>query len=506
MTQIARCISHGPQRSATTIDMSLQPLDKRTRDAGRRACAQLVRAVSSGTLAPLQRAAAGSVLARLHELVVKDGYIIIAALDYFDDARATVSALAEVYSVSLREVTTPTPTPGPSAAGEDQAQLKESKHIPGAGARKPHAAAAYGQRRPGSGRDDSQGTASGSGTTDGGAAAGHSAGPFPEVWVPLLVDSSAVVANCLRMGVFTINPTGVAELNADWERRVRQIYACGTALSSALLRSDALPALSRLLSAEAQRGPARALLTPRQLAMCLQPLAALLPAAHKFYNVPLPVSPQRLRQPYPPAPNSPTTATTAATTPAPSPVPPTLTPTPGTSTRPSAGPSAATSAAASSDETQTISSTLHTAAGEPRGSAAAPVPQGCDPTASSSSPALPTPQKPQCLGATVLIAVAESGVVEAACRAAVGALEQGGRGWQQQQQQQGAACATGGDREELVRQLLEVPRRLVESLQLAAAEMLPKEPLQTIFMGPCVQVRGARSTDDAGLTLCSAGC
>ncbi len=474
--------------------MSIKPLDKRTLDAGARACAQLVRAVSSATAAPFRKAAAGSALARLHELLVKEKYIIIAALESFVDARATVSALVEVYSVSLREVAAPTPTPGPSA------QLRENNDIPGAEAPKPHAAES-GQQLPSGGRD-SRGTASSSGTTDGGAAAGHGAGPFPEDWVPLLVDSSAVVAGCMQLGVFTFNPTPVgSDLDADLQRRVRQVYACGTAMSSALLLSDAMPALSRLLSAEAQRGPARALLTPRQMATCLQPLGELLTAAYKLYNVPLPVSPQRVRQPHPPAPNSPAAATTIATdtTPAPSP-----TPTPGTSTRPAAGPSAATPAADGSGQTQTRSSTPHATASEPGGSAAVPVPHGRDdPTTSSSSPTQPTQQTPQHLGAAILIAAAESGVVEAACRAAVGALEQGGGGGQQQQQQ-GSACVTGRDREQLVRQLLELPRQLVESSPLATAEMLPKEPVRTMFKGPCVQVRGARSTDDAGLTSCSA--
>ncbi len=453
--------------------MILNALDDRIIDAGNRACAQLVRAVSSATPEPLRNAAVGFALTRLHGLR-KDGYNYLVGLPCFEDARATVSAVVKVYLVSLWNVATSSPTPG-----EGQAQLEESK---GAEAPKPHAAE-FDQHRPGSGRD-SRGAANSCGRAGGGLA-GHGAGPFPEDWVPLLVDSSALVVDCLRMGVFSTDLTALASLfKVDLQRGLRQGYACGTAMVSALLLSDALPALSRLLSAEAQRGPALVLLTPRQLATCLEPLNELIAAADKLRDLVLPVSPQGLRQPSPAAPSSQITTSTS-TTPTPSRLPPTPPSAPGTSAPPAAGPSAATPAAASSGQAQTSSSTPYHAAGEPGGSAAVPLAQGREPTASTVSQAPSTPHGPQTLGPAVLRAVAESGVVEAACRAAVGALEQGAGG---RQQQQGAACATGGDREELVTQLLELPRRLVMTLRLATASSLPKEPLQTILAGSCLQV------------------
>ncbi len=432
-------------------------LDKRTLDAGARACAQLVRAVSSATSAPLRRAAAGSALARLHQLLMKSGSFIIAGLLSVKDVRTTVSALAEVYSVSLREVATPTPAPGPSGAGEEQAGLKESKDISGAGTPKLHAAE-YGQQPPGSGRG-SRGAESGSSSAGDGAAAGDGAGPFPEDWVPLLVDSSALVANCLGRGGFTITPTAAASGSHTYSQ-VTEVYACNSSpLASALLLSDALPALSRLLSAEAQRGPARALLTPRQLATCLQPLNELIAAAANLHDKLLPVSPQGLPQPHHPATSRLTTATTI---PAPKPLQ-------GTETCPE--PPAA--------------------AGEYEGSAAAPVTQGHTPTASVSTQ---TPHQRQTLGPAVLCAVAESGVMEAACRAAVGALEQhGGGGRQQQPQQKRAACVAGSGREELLLSLLDLPRQLLTLLWDEDAGSLPEEPMRTILTGPCVQVRvGAR--------------
>ncbi len=51
---------------------------------------------------------------------------------------------------------------------------------------------------------------------------------------------------------------------------------CLSAMASALLHSDALLALSHLLSSEAQRGPAQALLWPRGLTSCFLPLRQLI--------------------------------------------------------------------------------------------------------------------------------------------------------------------------------------------------------------------------------------
>ncbi len=467
-----------------------QGFDKGTLDAGRRACAQLVRAVSSETSAPLQRAAAGSGLARLHQLLNKNGHILIAALQSLENVRATVSALVEVYSVSLREVATLTVTPGPSVMGGEKAQLKESKGISAAATSEPRAAE-YGRQHPGSSMD-SRGARSSCGTTDGGAGAGGGAGPSPEDWVPLLVDSSALVAYCLCRGVHTVTSTAAARGTfADFQPT--EVYASGSStLASALLHSDALPALSRLLSAEAQRGPARALLSPGQLATCLEPLNELITAAVNSHDQLLILTPQRLRQPDPPAPNNRITATTS-TTPAPSPVTPTPYPTPSTSTPPTAGPSTPAPAAAKLSKGTERCPEPPTAASDPGGSAATPVPQGREPTTSPTSPAHPTPQT---LGPAVICAVAESGVVEAVCRlVVVGAAEQVAGGPQQQQQQQRqkvAACAAGGDREELVRQLLELLKQLLNLLGCGDAGSLPEETLQAILAGPCVQVRVAR--------------
>ncbi len=116
------------------------------------------------------------------------------------------------------------------------------------------------------------------------------------------------------------------------------------------------------------------------------------------------------------------------------------------------------------------------------------MPQGLDTTASSPSTAPPTTQIQERLRAAILTATVESGVVEAACKAAVGALEQGEGG---KQQQKGAACVAGGDREALVMQLLELPHQWLTPSPLATAGMLHEGPLRSIFMGPCVQVRGA---------------
>ncbi len=467
-------------------------IEERKLGVGRRACAQLVRAVSSSAAsAPLRRAAAGSALAQLHALLKRDGYVIIAALQSFTEVCTTVSALVEVYSVSLREVATLTPTPGPCAAGKSPAQPEESKDIPGAGGSQSHAAN-YGQQRPGS-DGGSRAAASGCDTAGSGTAAGHGAGPSPEDWVPLLVDSSALVANCLNKGISTTaNPTAATSVS-DADLKLQQatpVYICSIpAVAAALLHTDALPALSRLLSAEVQRGPARALLTPSQLATCLQPLNELIAAAGRYFNDFLPVSPQRLRQPQAPAPNSLTTTTATSTAPDPSPPPPTPAPTSSTSTPPAGGPSDSPPAAAAklSQGTETCIGPP-AAAGGPGGSAAAPVPRGHEPATSATSPPPPTRQA---FGPALLRAVADSGAVEAACRAAVGAVEQGAGGRQQRQQerQTGAACVSGSDREQLLIRLLELPRQVLNLLEHYAAAPLPQEPLRTILAGPCMQVR-----------------
>ncbi len=469
-------------------------IDQRALDAGKRACAQLVRAVSSETSAPLRRAAAGSALARLHELLMRNDWLVL-AIQAFVDVRTTVSALVEVYSASLREVA-PSPTRSPCAAAEDRSQLTESNHDPVSVSpdHKP-GAAEYGQQHPGSGRESC--VAPSGCSRAGGAPAGPGAGPFPEDWVPLLVDSSALVATFLKKGVvITAAPTASASVPdaADLQQLQQQgtaEYGGGSwAMVSALLLSDALPALSRLLSAEVQRGPSRALLTPRQLATCLQPVSELIAAAGKLLTSEVPaVSPQRLSQPQPPAPNSPTAAA-ASTRSAPSPVPPTPAPASSKSSPPAAGPSHTAPAAAELFQGSETCPKPPAAAGEPGGSAAAPWPQGHDPDTSYTSP---TPPTPQTLGSALLCAMAESGVVEAACRAAVGAVEQGPGGQTQQRRRSGAACAAGSDREQLLFQLMELPWQVLNLFWHEGAASLPREPLRTILAGTCVQVRrGAR--------------
>ncbi len=471
-------------RSVTmsVTNIFLDKLDQRTSDAGRVACAQLVEAVSSSTSAPLRKAVVGCALARLHKLI-EDGFLLIEVLPSFEDFCATVSALVEVYSFSLRELA----TPKPSGAGEEQRDKNDNK---GSYHTEAHTCDASGcGQRPGSSiaRANS-------------GAAGHGAGSCPEDWVPLLVDSSALVASCLPMAFPHIRPASIASMS---QANLMQLFidasSCGAALVSTLLRSDALPALTRLLSAEAQRGPARALLNPRQLATCLLPLNELLNTAHKLHMAELPDSSQQLRLA---ARNFQTTATGTTTTTAPTPSPMPSTPasvsTASSSVPSGADPSAASPAAASSDQAQASTSTPHAAARETGGSAAVPLPQGHDDrTPNTSSPAAPEPQR---LGAAVLTAVAESGVVEATCRVAVGALEQGPGEQQQQQQQQqaAAACVPRGDREQLMLQLLELTRKLRDLVQLATAGSLPREPLRTILSGPCVQVRGAGSKANAG--------
>ncbi len=493
--------------------MSIPGIDFSKRDAGQRACAQLVRAATS---APLRKTAAGCALARLHDLKNTSGYVMIAALHSLEDVCATVSALVKVYSVSLREAAAPK---GPSAAaGEEQADSKDTKDSC-CNETSTIDTTEYGQPRPGSGRV-SRGTGGSCGRADGGSG-GDSEGPFPEDWVPLLVDSSALVAGCISTGISAKDilalPPITALCTTDPEHRLRQIRSCAVAMVAALLLSDALPALSRLLSAEAHRGPARALLNPCQLAMCLQPLNELLKAAAESPTAPLPVDPPSPHQPGPPALIPPTATTT--TTPALSAVPPTPTPTPGTSAPPAMGPSTATPAAprpphsteagprppdaASSAQAQTSCSMPCRTAGEsggsaPRppvaagkfgGSAAVPPPQGSKPTARVSTQ---TPHRPQRLGAAALCAVAESGVVEAACRAAMPLVVQQGGGGRQQRKRD---CLLGGDREQLLGQLLELPRLVLTAVQGNTADALPTERLRSMLTGPCVQVRGQVSNN-----------
>ncbi len=373
-------------------------------NAGRRACAQLVRAVPPATSAPLRRAAAGSALSTLHEMLKRAEFCLFAS--FTDDAELREVALAVInaYSISLREVAAFGFTePHESKESQDGQEGSRSGNgavedpLAGGGAA---AAGGGGQSRTGSSGDSSGGAGSSCGTS--GSAASRAKGASPEDWVPLLVDSSGVIGCCIQDGVVTTKD-GVNLPTIQDDKLRKQLSSCAVSLASALLHSDALPALSRLLSAEAQRGPARALLSPGQLATCLQPLTQLLMA---------------------------------------------------------------------------------TAAGW----------KSVDPF--------------QRLGPAVLHAVAESGVVEAACRAAVQLVVQQGGGRRQQQQ---VGCRAGdGGREHLLSELMELLSGVSSALSKADSVVQPQLQ-RRILAGPCVQVcyfEGGQREHcrrvDAGWTL--AGC
>ncbi len=88
----------------------------------------------------------------------------------------------------------------------------------------------------------------------------------------MLVNSACVLANCLSSRNFAFEAEA-----APSSVQLRQ-EVC-RAMASALLHSDALPALSHLLSSEAQRGPAQALLWSRGLTTCFLPLRQLISIA-----------------------------------------------------------------------------------------------------------------------------------------------------------------------------------------------------------------------------------
>ncbi len=428
--------------------------------AGRKAVAQLVRAVASadltrtGALPPVHREEAARALADLHELEKSNQVSVVEFYDTARELREAAATFVEVYSVSIRELVA-------LASAHGQGQNEQDDSSCGTGLLDANGVRCGGQAF--SSSSDIRGTAA---VVSSAAAA---AGPFLEDPVLLLVDSSAVVANSLWAVVSTntadsnVRQVLQGSLYASQDRaatcgetRKGHVHSCGVAMVSALLRSDALPALSRLLSAEAQRGPARALLTPRQLTTCLKPLSALLMAAHTLPDVLLPADPPSRHQPRLPSLNSPATASPTPTTPSPTPDR-TPNPTPGTTAPPAACPSATTPAAASPIQALGSCPTPHAAAGEHESSAAMHSAQGHSPISSIASPAPSNsqPHQPQTLAPAVLTAAAESGVVEAACRAAVGAVVLQGGGGQHHYQQQGAR-SPGGDRSTLLRELLTV--------------------------------------------------
>ncbi len=376
---------------------------------GRRACFQLVRAVASagltrnGCVSARDRAAAARALEKIHTLTTDEDISIFDMLVTPVELHEAASALLEVYSVSLREV-------GSLGAVEAcDGKRFEMANSSGFGAEAPKGSAA---------KPDCRHSA---------AAAAAERGASAEEWVPLLVDSSALVANCLHVGFDCISDSNdTQELYSDSppqrlamdggsppdQHNIKHMHSCAVSMVSALLHSDALLALSRLLSAEAQRGPAGALLKPRQLATCLEPLK---PLAFAITEAPTSVLPAK--------PQSPSTTLTSG--------------------RPSSQIS-----------------------------------------------------RPQRLGAAVLSALAESGVLEAACKLVVrtardAAQRPGSRRQQQQQQESSGAPDHAFLQNALYFLLMEVGKVLDMDIEgLPTRGLLPSDLLRRIITGPCTQVRG----------------
>ncbi len=450
------------------------------RDACGEACQQLVRAVASadvansGTLPPESRAAAGHALERLDNLLDVENCSLMGAVATPRELCDALSAMVEVYSVSLREVA------GLAAATGSDARNGEERCSEGstgeAAAPEARTAGASGQL---SGSSVGGGGSQHPATADA-AAAANQGGRSSDDWVQLLVHSSSLLANALYLG-YTNRPSGTEGADqspelpsarrllsphfvnpADLDALLSGKYNLTMAAVSALLHSDALPALSRLLSAEAQRGPARALLNPRQLATCLQPLIVLVRGAVQLPNAILPAhhttrsrtghslshqgrAPEReqaLRR----------------------------------------APGGAPSAAA--PLTRTNGASPHAPTTPARGSP----PRGLG----GSSIALPTPKprqsapnprtsahttQPRKLRPAVLTALARHGVVEAACRVAVPLA---GRGQPQ------------GGRTQLLTEVLDVLKRLLQAADECdggeGGMRIRPCVFNSILGGPCVQV------------------
>lgn len=331
-------------------------------------------------------------------------------------------------------------------------------------------------------------------------------------WLPVLVNSSAILAECLADGITQTSASIMQQLfssplargflgQALAEPRLLQERRCCTvSVASALLHSDALSALSRLFSVEAQRGSARALLSPRQLAACLKPISGLLYAAEKMPSELLDVcvegtrrDGQQQQQQHPsstvglyqrPA-GSPAASTSRPPT---VPLRSTAASAPCNTVTP-AGSAVPRGLAGSGISPAKRAAKSHSPAPPGTGSATVPSPQQCGPTSRRASSAPPQPPR---LASAVLTAVAESGVLEAACKAAMQLLGGG---------QQGEGAHWGpGDREHLVTEVLELLRRLVQLVQNAGRQaVIPLELLASTFTGPCVHVSEWRVADESAV-------
>ncbi len=402
------------------------------------ACRQLVRAVASaklprnGTWSPGSRAAAGQALAKLQDIVTSQGCTVSGVQKTPKDLRKILSALVEVYSISVREVAAMASAPEPDGIGSTSACT--------GGKPKAHTTRASTGTQP-TGCSTST-SASTSTVRGGGVGSGRHgiAADTADDCVQLLVNSSSVLSHSLYVGLCCKPSAGglegmLAELFGDGllqglvdgkavSAAMDWISDCALAAVSALLRSDALPALSRFLSAEAQRGPARALLSPSDMKSCIKLINTLVAAAAKAPGALLPADP------------------------------PSLTPAAALSTAPPAPNTASASTSASITA--------------PGGLAAA---------SSSTSPPSPDAQ-PQRLGPAVVTALARHGVVEAACRVAVPLA---GRGQLQ------------GGRTRLLTEVLEVLQVMSgmadKSDRTEGGVRIPDSIMAQVMSGPCVQVR-----------------
>ncbi len=267
------------QPNAGIIDMFARLLH--VSSAGRKACCELVRAAATadlartGTLTPAQRAAAGRALAQLREIVDAGSLCLFDIIGSAKELRDTVAALAEVLSVSLREVASLAALP----AYCECSQAEGDSSCGGTGLR--------------------QASTQGSRAFDSAAAVARPSDGGPSDWVPL-VDCARVVSYCLFYGMGSSSTSGgIGELlrgvstaapTTTTDARVRDKRSNTLALVAALLHSDALPALSRLLSAEAQRGASLALLSPKGLTDCVQLLDTLMHATTEAPAALLPVA------------------------------------------------------------------------------------------------------------------------------------------------------------------------------------------------------------------------
>ncbi len=388
--------------------------------AGRRVWRELVRAAASadltqtGTLPEAPRAAAGCALAQISETI--HNLCMFEVIESPKELRDSTAALAELFSASLREVASLALLPAQSGGSDEQED---------------NSCGITGLRQAGA-----QGSKSRTSECDAGG---------PSDWVQLLADSGAVVGHCIYWGIGSNGSMAREKLRgvlsaAAWtstDARMRDICSCTLAMVAALMHSGALPALSRLLSAEAQRGPARALLSPKDLTTFLQLLEVLLCAAR----------------------TSPTALLPAAL--------------------PDLDSSWAHSQGHVPDPLQQRRQLQQQQQQQQRSSAAAS-PAATQPASASTAP--------QRLGPAVWAAVGQCAVLEAACKLVAMRLGAGG------QQARAGRWDEGGEGSRLLRMLLEVVSDVLsgamETDRKAApgGEQLPPGPLQGVLAAPCVQV------------------